>query len=117
MQYEDIKNRVTSTRSFGVKDYMVDSGEIVGFSSGIRILVVEEPDALKEIQDCLERFYNADWGTYYDDEEWTWTPPTHWEDKSAYGEYTIASLDEPIHIHYEPHGMMYDVVVYLPFER
>ena len=116
MQYEDIKDRVTSTRSFGVENYMVDSGELVGFSSGIRILVASEPDALKQIEDCLERFYKADFGTYYDDEDWTWTAPSQWNDRSAYGEYAIASLDEPIRIHYEPQ-LWYDVVVYLPFER
>ena len=43
--------------------------------------------------------------------------PKHWQDKKAFGEYEIDTLDEPIYIHYEPYGMAYDTVVYLKFER
>ena len=117
MTYDEIYKHVTSNKCFGVEEYILKDGQTVGISNGIRYLISFEPKAEEEIFQALERFYNADFGTMYEDEYESAFVPTTWEDKKAYGEYTIDTLDKPIYIHYESYGMAYNVVIYLLFER
>lgn len=117
MTYDEIYKHVTSTDCFGVEEYVLKDGQSVGISSGIRYLISFEPQAEEEIFQALERFYNADFGTMFESEYEKAFMPTYWQDKKAFGEYEINTLDKPIYIHYEPCGMAYDVVIYLHFER
>lgn len=117
MKYNLIYKHITDTKAFGVDAVTLADGTDVGMSMGIRYLIEHEPDSMKQIEQALERFYNADFGTFYEDEYDKAFMPKHWEDKRAFGEYEIDTLDEPIYIHYEPYGMAYDTVVYLRFER
>lgn len=117
MKYDIIYAHITKTKAFGTAEKILKDGQIIGISNGIRYLLDNEPQAEEEILQALERFYNADFGTMYESEYEKSFAPTQWEDRQAYGEYDIKTLDEPIYIHYEPHGMSYDVVIYLKFER
>lgn len=117
MTYDEIYRHVTITDCFGVEEYILKDGHTVGISGGIRYLISFESEAEEEIFQALERFYNADFGTMFKSEYEKAFMPTHWEDKKAFGEYEISTLDKPIYIHYEPYGMTYHVVVYLHFER
>ena len=117
MKYDLIYSHITSTRAFAVATRMLSDGSTAGISNGIKYLMEHEPQAEQEIVQALERFYNADFGTMFEDEYEQAFMPKTWEDRKAFGEYMIESLDEPIYIHYEPFGMAYDVVIYLRFER
>ena len=118
MKYDLIYKHVAETKSFGVETVTVLDGVDVGMSMGIRYLIKHEPKALEQIEQALERFYNADFGTMFESEYEKAFMPTHWQDKKAFGEYEIDALDDmPIYIHYEPYGMAYDTVIYLCFER
>lgn len=117
MVYDEIYRHVTITDCFGVEEYVLKDGHTVGISGGIRYLISFEPQAEEEIFQALQRFYKADFGTMFEAEYERAFAPTQWDDRKAFGEYEIESLDEPIYIHYEPYGMAYDVVIYLKFER
>lgn len=117
MKYDIIYDHITITTAFGVTEKTLKDGQTVGISYGVKYLIEHEPQAEEEIFQVLERFYNADFGTMYETEYERAFAPTQWNDKKAYGEYKISTLDEPIYIHYEPYGMSYDVVIYLKFER
>ena len=117
MKYDLIYKHVTETKSFGVETMAVLDGVDVGMSMGIRYLIRHEPKAMEQIEQALERFYNADFGTMFESEYEKAFAPTQWDDVKSFGEYEIDSLDKPIYIHYEPYGMAYDVIVYLKFER
>lgn len=117
MKYDLIYDHITKTHAFGVSPWMLENGTTVGLSNGTKYLMENEPQAEKEIIKALERFFCADFGTMYEDEYESAFAPTTWEDKKAFGEYAIDTLDEPIYIHYEPYAIAYDVVIYLHFER
>lgn len=117
MKYDLIYKHVAETKSFGVETMAVLDGVDVGMSMGIRYLIRHEPKAMEQIEQALERFYNADFGTMFESEYEKAFAPTQWDDVKSFGEYEIDSLDKPIYIHYEPYGMAYDVIVYLKFER
>lgn len=117
MNYRDIYNHITETHAFGVSAMTLSDGSDVGISSGIKYLISQEPKSLEQIEKSLERFYDSDFGTMYNSEYEQAFIPSTWEDKRAYGEYEIESVDSPIYIHYEPVGMSYDVVIYFKFER
>ena len=117
MLYENIRNHVVNTRAFGVKVVEFSDCTPAGCSTGIRNLIEGEPNAFAEIEKCIQKFYEADFGTFYDDADWETIIPTYWMDRNAYGEYEITTLDAPIYIHYEPVGMSYNLVIYLDFER
>lgn len=117
MKYDKIYEYITSTKAFGVTEKVLKDGQHVGISNGVKYLIDHEPQADEEIFQALQRFYNADFGTMYESEYEKAFAPTQWDDKKAFGEYEIGTLDDPIYIHYEPHGMGYDVVIYLKFER
>lgn len=117
MKYDIIYDHITNTRAFGVTSKILADGSTAGISNGIKYLLEHEPQAEQEIVQALERFYNADFGTFFEDEYEQAFAPATWEDRKAFGEYSIDSLDEPICVHYEPFGTAYDVVIYLKFER
>lgn len=116
MKHKDIYDYLTSTESFGVTTHNLKDGQSIGISTGIKMLMREEPNAEQEIFECLQRFYDADFGTFYETEYERAFAPKIWSDRQAYGEYAIESLDDPIYIHYEP-CLDYNVVVYLMLER
>ena len=117
MKYDLIYDHITSTKAFGVAPQMLTDGSTVGISNGVKYLMEHEPQSEEEIVKALEQFYNSDFGTMYEDEYEKAFAPATWENKKAFGEYTISTLNEPIYIHYEPYGASYDVVIYLHFER
>ena len=118
MNYKDIYDHITGTHAFGVSTMKLSDGSVVGISAGIGYLIKHESDSIEQIEQALERFYSADFGDMFETEyERSFIMPKTWEDRNAYGEYEIDTVDEPIRIHYEPTGMKYDVVIYFQFER
>lgn len=112
MTYEEIYKYVTDN-NFGVTQMLLDNGDCIGASAGIRYLLEHDASSHNLISGALKRFYSADFGDMYGLGE---EPPRTYMDRSAYGEYVIKAVDQPIYIHYEPDSG-YEVVVYFAFER
>ena len=63
MTLNEIENYVTENNAFGV---YYDSFKNVGYSAGVLLAIENNKDFSNEVESCLNRFENSDFGTMYD---------------------------------------------------
>lgn len=113
MTHKEIYKYVTDNNAFGIEQVLLNNGDCIGASAGIRYLLEHDAASSEQISGALKQFCSADFGTMYGSGE---VPPKTYMDRSAYGEYVIKAVDQPVCMHYEPDNG-YEVVVYFAFER